>query len=162
MRSTTNLQNYFQWTQDKKIDRQKTEKAVIANDNIDLIDRFILASHYCIQEDVLSIWGILDHGQKDIVCFGSDIVGMWAKWARYGNEIDWDQIVENPFIRFDLQACFPKIKQEKRLQYLLLPDYYCEMWKNYHELKFCLSVLDQNDRNEILKKCPSQILEMFF
>ncbi|GFQ69133.1 hypothetical protein TNCT_159931 [Trichonephila clavata] len=110
---TTNLQNYFQWTQDNKIDRQKTAKAIIHDDSIDLIDRFTLASHYCIQEDVLSIWGILDDGQKDIVCFGSDIEGMWGKWARYGEEIDWDQITEILFIRFDRQACFPKMKQEK-------------------------------------------------
>ncbi|GFR23483.1 hypothetical protein TNCT_585761 [Trichonephila clavata] len=45
---TTNLQNNFQWTQDNKIDRQKTAKAIIANDNISLIYRFIMASHYCI------------------------------------------------------------------------------------------------------------------
>ncbi|GFR23485.1 hypothetical protein TNCT_585771 [Trichonephila clavata] len=84
---------------------------------------------------------------------------MWARWARYGGEIDWDQIDEVPFTMFGFQPCFPKVKQEKRLQYL--KDYYRGMWNNYHELKLFLSVLDQNDRNEILKKFPFQILEMF-
>ncbi|GFQ93392.1 uncharacterized protein TNCT_204731 [Trichonephila clavata] len=156
---TTDLTNSFQWTQDNKIDRQKTAKAIIADDNINLIDRFIMASHYCIQEDVLSIWGMLHHSQKNYIDVGTDIVRMWAKWARYGGEIDWDQIDEVPFTMFGFQPCFPKVKQEKRLQYL--KDHYRVIWSNYHELKLFLSVLDQNDRNEILKKFPLQILEMF-
>ncbi|GFR09400.1 uncharacterized protein TNCT_538811 [Trichonephila clavata] len=68
----TSLQNHFRWTKDNNIDRQKTAKAIIHDDSIDIVDRFILASQYCFQEDVLSIWGILDDAQQDIF-LGGDI-----------------------------------------------------------------------------------------
>ncbi|GFQ78003.1 uncharacterized protein TNCT_542871, partial [Trichonephila clavata] len=79
----TSLQNHFRWTQDNKIDRQKTAKAIIHDDSIDIVDRFILASQYCFQEDVLSIWGILDDAQQDIFQ-GGDI---WVNSPKYGEKL---------------------------------------------------------------------------
>ncbi|GFQ91930.1 uncharacterized protein TNCT_696021 [Trichonephila clavata] len=158
IKSTENLQNHFQWTQDNKIDRQKTAKAIIPDDSIDIIDRFILASNYCFQEDVLSIWGILDEAQQDIFQEGDfNIVQIWANWARYGEELNWEEIAR--YSRLGLQRYFPKLEQEKRLRLLLR--YRRGIWINYHELQFCLSTLDQNDQNEILKKFPFQVIEVF-
>ncbi|GFQ69140.1 uncharacterized protein TNCT_159991 [Trichonephila clavata] len=151
IKSTTNLQNHFQWTQDNKIDRQKTAKAIIHDDSIDIRDRFILASNYCFQEDVLSIWGILDDAQQNLFQ-GEDlnIVQIWVNWARHGDELDWEEI--SRYSRFGLQRYFPKLEQEKRIKYLI--SYRRGIWINYHELQFCLSTLDHNEQNEILKKFP--------
>ncbi|GFR08873.1 hypothetical protein TNCT_655871 [Trichonephila clavata] len=56
--STRNLQNHFHWTQDNKIDRQKTAKAIIHDDSIDIRDRFMLSVLYCFEDDVFSLWRI--------------------------------------------------------------------------------------------------------
>ncbi|GFS35602.1 hypothetical protein TNIN_349591 [Trichonephila inaurata madagascariensis] len=89
IKSTTNLRNYFHWTQDNKIDRHKTAKAIVADDIIDIRDRFMLASHYCFQENVFSIWEILDNAQQSFFqeC-GFNIARMWANWARNGAELE--------------------------------------------------------------------------
>ncbi|GFR27723.1 uncharacterized protein TNCT_12541 [Trichonephila clavata] len=159
IKSTTNLQNHFQWTLDNKIDRQKTTKAIIHDDNIDIRDRFMLACHYCFQEDVFSIGGILDDAQQNIFqgCDFND-VHVWVNWARSGEELDGDEIARD--ILFGRQAYFPKLEQEKRLQHLMR---YCGgIWSNYHELQFYLSILDQNEQQEILKKFPFRVIEVFF
>ncbi|GFQ89500.1 uncharacterized protein TNCT_50361 [Trichonephila clavata] len=158
IKSTKNLYNHFQWTQDNKIHRQKTTKAIIHDDSIDIIDRFILASQYCFQEDVLSIWGILDDAQKNIFQEGDfNIVQIWANWAKNGEELEWEEITR--YSRFGLERYFPKLQQEKRLEYLM--SYRRGIWINYHELQFCLSILDRNEQSEIFKKCPFPILEVF-
>ncbi|GFY50775.1 uncharacterized protein TNIN_120871 [Trichonephila inaurata madagascariensis] len=156
--SPTKLQNHFHWTQDNKIDRHKTAKAIIVDENIDIRYRFMLASYYCFQEDVFSIWEILDDAQRNFFQ-GCDlnIVRIWVNWARYGEDIDWDEIAR--ISRFGLQRYFPKLEREKRLQHLML--YGRGIWNDYHELKSCLSNLDQNEKNEILKKCAFQVIEVF-
>ncbi|GFQ86281.1 hypothetical protein TNCT_315511 [Trichonephila clavata] len=60
MKYTTNLQNNFHWTQDNKIDRQKSAKAIIADNSIDIRHRFILASFYCFKDDMSSLRGMLN------------------------------------------------------------------------------------------------------
>ncbi|GFR19880.1 hypothetical protein TNCT_466011 [Trichonephila clavata] len=60
MKYTTNLQSNFHWTQDNKIYRQKTAKAIISDNNIDIRHRFILASFYCFQDDMSSLMGMLN------------------------------------------------------------------------------------------------------
>ncbi|GFR19398.1 uncharacterized protein TNCT_252411 [Trichonephila clavata] len=195
----TSLQNRFRWTQDNKIDRQKTAKAIIHDNSIDIVHRFILASQYCFQEDVLSIWGILDDAQQDIfkggdiwansARYGEELANcyrfqdngisvgailndtqkkfflrrnleparMWANWARNGVELDLEKIAG--FSRLGLQRYFPKLEQEKRLPHLLR--YHHGIWINYHELQFCLSILNQNEQSEFFKKLPFQVIEVF-
>ncbi|GFX58411.1 hypothetical protein TNCV_319931 [Trichonephila clavipes] len=141
-----------------KIDRHKTAKAIIAEDNIDIRDRFMLASHYCFQEDVFSIWKILDDAQQSFFqeC-DFNIARMWVNCERNGAELDWNKIARDN--RFALQTYFPKLKREKRLQQL--KSIRREIWNDYHELQFCLSIFDQNEQDEILKNCPFPILEVF-
>ncbi|GFS54309.1 uncharacterized protein TNCV_4808291 [Trichonephila clavipes] len=156
--SPNKLQNHFHWTQDNKIDRHKTAKAIIADDNIDIRYRFMLATHYCFQEDVFSIWKILDDAQKNFFQgFDLNIVRIWVNCAAYGVDIDWEELAPNN--RFGLQRYFPKLEQEKRLQYL--KRYGWGIWNDYYELKSCLSILDQDEQNEILKKCAFQIIRVF-
>ncbi|GFT06759.1 uncharacterized protein TNCV_643131 [Trichonephila clavipes] len=147
----------FHWTQDNKIDRGKTAKAIIA-DKIDIRNRFMLASHYCFEEHVLLIWEKLNDVEKYFFGYYSFYIAeLWANWARNRVELDWDKIAQNSHV--GLQTYFPKLKQEKRLQHLMRCDH--GMWNDYHELQFCLSILDQNEQDEILTKCPLQILEVF-
>ncbi|GFY47324.1 uncharacterized protein TNIN_41991 [Trichonephila inaurata madagascariensis] len=156
--SSTKLQNLFHWTQDIKIDRHKTAKAIIADDNIDIRYRFKLASHYCFQEDVFSIWEILDDAQRNYFeGIDLNIVQIWVNWARNGGDINWEEIARDG--RFGLQRFFPKLGREKRLQHLRR--YGRGIWNDYHELQFCLSILDQNEQYEVLKRCPFQVIEVF-
>ncbi|GFY75106.1 uncharacterized protein TNIN_275021 [Trichonephila inaurata madagascariensis] len=154
LRSTRN----FHWTQDNKIDRHKTAKAIIADHDINIRDRFKLASHYCFQEDVFLIWEILDDAQRNYFeGLDLNIVQIWVNWTRHGGDINWEEIARNS--HFGLQPYFPKLKREERLQKLM--SLRCGIWNDYHELQFCLSILDQNEQDEILKKCPFPILEVF-
>ncbi|GFY48932.1 uncharacterized protein TNIN_200521 [Trichonephila inaurata madagascariensis] len=158
---TTSLLHHFHWTQDNKIDRHKTAKAIVADDNIDIRDRFMIASHYCFQEDVFSIWEILDDTQQSFFkeC-DFKMARMWANWAIYQEELDWEEIARYSGCNgFGLQTYFPKLKREKRLQKLM--SYRRGIWNDYHELKSCLSILDQNEQNEFLKKFPFQVLVLF-
>ncbi|GFQ69137.1 hypothetical protein TNCT_159971 [Trichonephila clavata] len=109
---TKNLQNNFYWTQHNKIDRQKTAKAIIANNYIDTRGRFIVACHYCFQEDVFSLWGILDDAQQNLLLLSSyDIERMWVNWARNRVELHWEEIVR---ISEGLQTYLPKLEQKKK------------------------------------------------
>ncbi|GFS41017.1 uncharacterized protein TNIN_67431 [Trichonephila inaurata madagascariensis] len=161
MMDTANLKHHFHWTQDNKIDRQKTAKAIIADGNMDTRGRFMLACHYCFQEDVFSIWGILDDTQKNLLQGSSfDIEQMWANWARNRVELHWEEIARiSERNAFGLRTYLPKLKKEKRLEYLMLLRR--RKWIDYHEMQFCLSQLDQTQQNEIFKKCPLQVLEVF-
>ncbi|GFX58427.1 uncharacterized protein TNCV_320091 [Trichonephila clavipes] len=161
MMDTTNLQQLFHWTQDNKIDRLKTAKAIIADNNMDTRGRFMLACHYCFQEDVFSIWGILDDTQQNLLQESSfDIVRMWANWAKNREELHWEEIARiSERNAFSLRTYLPKLKKEKRLEYLMHQRR--RKWIDYHEMQFCLSQLDQTQQNEIFRKCPLQVLEIF-
>ncbi|GFY46003.1 uncharacterized protein TNIN_327441 [Trichonephila inaurata madagascariensis] len=62
--SITSSHIRFHWTQDAKIDRVKTAKAMIANNGIDVKDRFLLACQYCFEDDVVLLWGMLSAPQQ--------------------------------------------------------------------------------------------------
>ncbi|GFQ84746.1 uncharacterized protein TNCT_673681 [Trichonephila clavata] len=161
IKSTTNLQNHFHWTYYSKIDRQKTAKEIIADDSIDITDRFMLACNYCFQEDVLLIWGILDNAQRNFFEDSSFvIVQKWANWARNGVKLDWEEMARNSNgDSFGLRTYLPKLEQEKRLQYLIR--YPLGVWIDYNDLQFCLSILDPGQQKELFKKCPLQVLQVF-
>ncbi|GFR32908.1 uncharacterized protein TNCT_230981 [Trichonephila clavata] len=161
MMYTTNLQNSFHWTQDNKIDRQKTARAIVAKNNIDISDRFLLACHYCFEDDVFSLWGKLNSQQQKFFQKSKfEIVRIWADWIRDGEELDWEEIVRssrnNPL---GLRTYISKLKKVERLHPLLLA--VRRGCFDHHELQFCLSKLDQDQENKIFKECPLQILEVF-
>ncbi|GFQ79555.1 uncharacterized protein TNCT_587021 [Trichonephila clavata] len=162
IKSTTNLQHHFHWTNDIKIDRQKTAKAIIADNNIHIKDRFMVASYYCFQEDVLPIWGILDDAQQYFFEKSNFIIPRkWANWARNGAELDWEEMARNSNgDGFGLRTYLPKLEQEKRLQYLMIR-YPLGVWIDYNDLQFCLSILDPGQQKELFKKCPLQVLQVF-
>ncbi|GFQ93814.1 uncharacterized protein TNCT_468951 [Trichonephila clavata] len=161
IKSTTNVQHHFHWTHDNKINRQKTAKAIIADDNIDITDRFMLACNYCFQEDVLLIWGILDDAQRNFFENSSFvIVQKWANWARNGAELDWEEMARySSGDSFALRTYLPKLEQGKRLQHLMR--YSSGVWIDYNDLQFCLSFLDPGQQKELFKKCPLQVLHVF-
>ncbi|GFR30121.1 uncharacterized protein TNCT_379601 [Trichonephila clavata] len=161
IKSTTNLQHHFHWTHYNKIDRQKTAKAIIADDNIDITDRFMLACNYCFQEDVLSIWGILDDAQRNFFEDSSFVIlQKWVNWAGNGAELDWEEIARySSCDTFGLPTYLPKLEQGKRLQHLMR--FLSGVWINFYDLQFCFSILDPCQQKEIFKKYPLQVLQVF-
>ncbi|GFY61529.1 hypothetical protein TNIN_70132 [Trichonephila inaurata madagascariensis] len=83
MMDTANLLNNIHWTQDNNIDRQKTAKAIIADNNIDIRYRFRLASFYCFQDDMSSLWRLLNIWQQ-YSCGAECIFEMGILWLRDG------------------------------------------------------------------------------
>ncbi|GFQ83405.1 RNase H domain-containing protein [Trichonephila clavata] len=162
IQSTTNLQNHFHWTQDNKIDRQKTAKSIIADDNIILLDRFMIALLYCFEVDAYFFWKKLSYR------FRHDFEGdlfyekskTWFLHFSYGDEIDWEEYARKISRNdFGFRTYLPKMRQEKRLECVML--LLNQNWINYHELQFCLSTLDQNQQIKVMKKCSFEILKMF-
>lgn len=159
--STTGPQINFHWAQNGKIDRQKTAKALVSNSTAEVMDRFQLACQYCFEDDVVSLWGMLN-GSEQIV-FQESRIGVariWADWIRGVAALDWDGIARNSECNlFGLRGFFPKLSEEDRFQWLLLA--VKRKGIEYDELQFCFSKLNQNQQTELLKECPLQILEMF-
>ncbi|GFQ90289.1 RNase H domain-containing protein [Trichonephila clavata] len=160
--STMNLQNHFHWTQDNKIDRQKTAKSIIADDNIILLDRFMIALLYCFEVDAYFFWKKLSYR------FRHDFEGdlfyekskTWFLHFSYGDEIDWEEYARKISRNdFGFRTYLPKMRQEKRLECVLL--LLSQNWINYHELQFCLSTLDQNQQQKVMKKCSFEVLKIF-
>ncbi|GFY51284.1 uncharacterized protein TNIN_207511 [Trichonephila inaurata madagascariensis] len=162
MMDSANLQSHFHWTQDNKIDRQKTLKGIVADNNIDIKDRFMLASHYCFQDGMSSLWGQLKIWQQHsyIAELSVEMSSFWTPWLKDACELDWEEYIRVfPYNAFGLRTYLPKLRQEKRLQCLM--HLLSQNRIDYHELQFCLSLLDQNQQNEIFKKCPLEILWLF-
>ncbi|GFY48591.1 hypothetical protein TNIN_465251 [Trichonephila inaurata madagascariensis] len=94
-----------------------------------------------------------------MLAYSFDIVRNWANWAGNGAVLNWEEIAQSSSDdSFGLRTYFPKLEQDKRLQYLM---YYTNgMWIDYHELQFCLSMLDPSHQEEYLKKFPLQVLRV--
>ncbi|GFQ77447.1 uncharacterized protein TNCT_473471 [Trichonephila clavata] len=159
---TTNLQNHFHWTQDIKIDRQKTAKAIIADDNIDIRDRFMLAVLYCFEDDVFSLWRKSISMQQYFLCENRNykMRTTWFPWLIHGGELDWEEYARDYTCNdFGFRTFLPELRRKKRLEYVMRLK--SRNWINYHELQFCLSTLDQNQQNKVIKKCSFEILKIF-
>ncbi|GFW02594.1 uncharacterized protein TNCV_2456091 [Trichonephila clavipes] len=159
--SITSSHIRFHWTQDAKIDRVKTAKAMIANNVIDVKDRFLVACQYCFEDDVVLLWGMLSAPQQIVfqeVRFG--IARFWTHWIRGVSPLDWEGIARtsecNPF---GLRSFFPRLSEAERFHWLLIA--VRRRGIEYNELQFCLPKLNRYQQTELMKECPLQILEMF-
>ncbi|GFQ74776.1 uncharacterized protein TNCT_702841 [Trichonephila clavata] len=162
IQSTMNLQNHFHWTQDIKINRQKTAKSIIADDNIDIKDRFMLALLYCFEDDMFSLYGKLSSFQRYLLGGERNYKMMITLYPciLHGVELDWEEYAcKYSCDDFGFRTYLPKMRQEKRLECVLL--FLSQNWINYHELQFCLSTLDQNQQNEVMEKYSFEILKIF-
>ncbi|GFQ89498.1 hypothetical protein TNCT_50341 [Trichonephila clavata] len=162
IKSTRNLQNHFHWTQDNKIDRQKTAKAIIHDDSIDIRDRFMLSVLYCFEDDGFSLWrksiSLQQYFLRERLNYKMIIT--WFPWLLHGFELDWEEYARKYSCKdFGFRTYLPKIRQEKRLECVMLLQ--SRNWINYHELQFCLSTLDETQQNEVMKKCSFEILKIF-
>ncbi|GFR29706.1 hypothetical protein TNCT_360051 [Trichonephila clavata] len=123
IKSTTNLQNHFHWTQDIKINRQKTAKAIIADDNIDIKDRFMLALLYCFEDDMFSLWrksiSLQQYFLRERLNYKMIIT--WFPWLLHGFELDWEEYARKYSCKdFGFRTYLPKMRQEKRLECVML------------------------------------------
>ncbi|GFQ84743.1 uncharacterized protein TNCT_673661 [Trichonephila clavata] len=162
IKSTRNFQNHFHWTQDIKIDRQKTAKAIIADDNIDIRDRFMLAVLYCFEDDIFSLWQKSSSLQQYFLRekLNYKMIITWFPWLLHGVGLEWEEYARRYSCKdFGFRTYLPKMRQEKRLECVMLLQ--SRNWINYHELQFCLSTLDENQQNEVMKKCSFEILKIF-
>ncbi|GFS65056.1 uncharacterized protein TNIN_124391 [Trichonephila inaurata madagascariensis] len=162
LKSTTIFPNHLHWTQDNKIDRQKTAKEIIADDNIDIKNRLILALSYCFEDDAFSLWRKLSYRQQCSYAKERhfEMIITWLPWLTDGVELNWDEYaLKYGRNYFGLRTFLPKMRQEKRLECVLRIRR--GNWIDYHELQCLLSVLDQNQQNEFLKNYAFQILKVF-
>ncbi|GFQ91036.1 hypothetical protein TNCT_626631 [Trichonephila clavata] len=122
----------------------------------------MLASLYCFQDDMFSLWGQLNFWQRYSYTAerSFEMSVIWILWLTNGGELDWEEYaLKCTCNAFGLRTYLPKLRQEKRLQCLIRLLYRHSI--DYYQLQFCLSILDQNQQNEIFKKCPLQVLQVF-
>nr|GBN06910.1 hypothetical protein AVEN_245632-1 [Araneus ventricosus]GBN06951.1 hypothetical protein AVEN_153667-1 [Araneus ventricosus] len=78
------------WLTDGTIDREKSAKLVVENNNILRINRFMFACTYCSYEDVLNLWELLSETEKDKLQKYSDfVVKQWITWLKSRSNKDW-------------------------------------------------------------------------
>ncbi|GFY46746.1 uncharacterized protein TNIN_417571 [Trichonephila inaurata madagascariensis] len=153
------FQRYFCWNSQGKIDRLKTGKSLINDETLCVIDRYNLARLYFFVSDVISLWEKVPRSFK-----------LQAK--RYPNEKPWFQYMtkkaaeninqicritwDNPL---NLNARFSFLTQKEKKDCFIF-HINCKII-NYDDMCLCLSLLEKNEQEIVLRKCASEILQYY-
>ncbi|GFU44183.1 uncharacterized protein TNCV_91121 [Trichonephila clavipes] len=156
------IQRYFCWNAQGKIDRMKTAKSLINEDCLPFYQRYNLARHYCFASDVISLWEQMNSVAKRYSTYVDehDLQQVWFEYMRTRTGENSVRICNdamgNPL---NLMAFFS----------LLPPTEKVEWYKHFLDLKVidyedmhaCLLLLEKNDQEFILRKYSSKILQYY-
>ncbi|GFQ65572.1 uncharacterized protein TNCT_245051 [Trichonephila clavata] len=156
------IQKYFCWNSYGKIDRIKTAKSLINNESLSVSARYNLARNYGFERDFLFLWDKMSIAEKD---YSKQMGGPFEQqaWFEYGVTGS----VENS-IQISQDACGNPLNF--RLFFSLLsPTQKVEWYKvfinlkamDYADVRFCLSLLEKNEQENILREYSSKILQYY-
>ncbi|GFY77754.1 uncharacterized protein TNIN_135231 [Trichonephila inaurata madagascariensis] len=160
LNSDLNFDINFYWTQDAKIDREKTAKALINSDILDIAVRFQLACYYCFEEEIIVLWKKMNMNEwKRVRKNELIIVHVWSKYL-LEETFDWGLLASLSIVNpLGLRSFYEGLSERKRRMWLqsVLKSRRME----YRELQFCFSKLNETNQIELYKACPFEILVMF-
>ncbi|GFY40301.1 uncharacterized protein TNIN_91011 [Trichonephila inaurata madagascariensis] len=156
------IQTYFCWNAQGKIDRRKTAKSLINDESLPISERFGLACHYCFVSDVIS----LCEKMYSIEGYNSEHVD-----EHDCQQLSLEYMRENT-VEFSTRICNFSMSNTQHLRTffaLLPPTEKLEWYKyflnlkilGYEDLHACLSLLEKNDQEFILRKYSSKILQYY-
>lgn len=168
------LRSSVQWKSRGFIDREETAKSLIRNEKLSLRERYALASFYCFKDDAVNLWGQLTWGEKYLVGYDYPSLGVWNKWMK-GERIDWESLAdyrvwigENNipdnrswkfFFYLGVRTLFPKLSCEKKVQWL--HNSLKEEIIDYEEFLFCVSHIENHEKENFFKEYPFHVLVYF-
>ncbi|GFX59831.1 uncharacterized protein TNCV_4130741 [Trichonephila clavipes] len=156
---STDFQRYFCWNAHGKIDRVKTAKSLINQESICITERYHLARLYLFVSDVISLWEKLPLLLKCQVP-DDDNHKLWFQYITTKNDEILNQIFRNSMSNpYNLRACFSLLTQKDKA--LWLKFYMRSKGVNHEDLCLCLSLLEKNGQEFILKQYASEILQYY-
>ncbi|GFY70347.1 uncharacterized protein TNIN_395761 [Trichonephila inaurata madagascariensis] len=157
------FQRYFCWNSQGKIDRVKTGKSLINDENLCVIERYNLARLYFFVSDVISLWEKLPWSFKWQVKYHPDDDDDQKLWFQYITtqtdenvnrvcRISWD----NPF---NLKARFSFLTQNEKRYWFTF--HIARKRICYDDMSLCLSQLEKNEQEIVLRQYASKILQYY-
>ncbi|XP_055950374.1 uncharacterized protein LOC129984506 [Argiope bruennichi] len=159
-------QNFkFFWKSDGTIDQRKSVKSLIENEDVNVKERFLLASNYCLIDASLSLWKTMTETQNifsplELEChrlakFWIEIFKEESSHSKISPQILESSILQNNvhMLRYVMQM----LPYEKQRPYLLSTTSKDDI--NAKVMIFCLSRLDECDQEKVFKNCPMKVLQ---
>ncbi|CAL1287355.1 unnamed protein product [Larinioides sclopetarius] len=168
-----NIEDSLYWSHEGLIDRKKTAKELVRNENLYIQSRFELACNYCFMNYVKSLWNLMSKSEKRRYSGehiqNSRILDFWTKWLTTGArkglllspDRDFDELCFNAYysnsiaLRYFLQLLTTKDKKE------YLTKIAKERYLIPKILSFCLLEMDCDQKAEMFKKTPFKTLKCF-
>ncbi|GFU87478.1 uncharacterized protein TNCV_2446121 [Trichonephila clavipes] len=159
---TIDMRNIFIWKSNGSIDRVKTAEVLVQVERLNISKRFIVASFYCLEGDVISLWNKMTEKEKRRCCdiSSSLVVRIWIKWLQDGEQINWRRLAWSSVLNpLGVRCFFLKLRPNSKKSWLAASLRLRTLQND--DLLFCLSHLDRKRRSKVFEKCASQVLESF-
>ncbi|GFU54948.1 uncharacterized protein NPIL_433951 [Nephila pilipes] len=147
-------QCYFQWNSLGIIDRIKTARTLITNGSLQIEDRYILALHYGLKDDLLADRCIDFAWKKNLhmqLYFPVTASRPGKIWKPYTGESDFNYIAQ--------RNLFIKLTSEEKME--CLNTVMSKEIMLYENFLFCLSQMGDDGREAIFETYPLKILMYF-
>ncbi|GFS44835.1 uncharacterized protein TNIN_459381 [Trichonephila inaurata madagascariensis] len=154
------LQSDLIWMPIGKIDRAKTAKSFIRNENIDIRIRYILACLYCYEDDVFSLWGRMALIEQAFVCELSQknkVLKCWTLSAKGESVINWDDL-NSVLGLYPLGLPIINEKLDKEMKKFRLVSFVVKGLIEFEYIYQCLSPEEFDSCSESLKVFPQYVL----
>ncbi|GFS28997.1 uncharacterized protein TNIN_398551 [Trichonephila inaurata madagascariensis] len=156
------FQRYFCWNTQGKIDRIKTAKSLINEESLPIYERYNLARHYCFASDVFSLWEKMNSFEKQYSTYidENDVQQVWFEYMTTKTDENSIRICNdamgNPL---NLRAFFSLLPPTEKVGWYI--SFLDLKVIDYEDLHACLSLLEKNDQECILRKYSSKILQYY-
>ncbi|GBM83500.1 hypothetical protein AVEN_199592-1 [Araneus ventricosus] len=155
----------FFWKCDGTIDQKKTVKALIENQDLNVKERFVLASRFCLADDALCLWKSMIETQKCFTPLELECQPLVKLWIEMYEDRSLcmkitPQILESSVLKsnvYMLRYATQMLPYERQRPYLLRTALKGEI--SIDIMAFCLSQLDKCDQEIILKNSTTKVLQ---
>ncbi|KAF8797011.1 hypothetical protein HNY73_001327 [Argiope bruennichi] len=158
------IMNNLRWKSEGTIDRIKTSKQLIRNENIDIRVRFIFACLYFYEQDVLELWqSMTAEGRESIHRIDCNLaVRFWVKWLRNRAVSPWAQWIPD-YLNFQYGELITS-GSNHGCRRIRISSFYIElscvnkkkflhsMWPRHahiDDLRICYYLTDETERDKI-------------
>ncbi|CAL1299155.1 unnamed protein product [Larinioides sclopetarius] len=155
----------FFWKHDGTVDQMMTVKALIENKDLNVKERFVLASRFCLADDALCLWKNMIETQKfftplELEC--QPLVKLWIEMYEEGSvcmkitpKILGSSILQSNICM--LRHVTKMLPYERQRPYLLSIALKGEI--SIDVMAFCLSQLDKSDQEIVFKNSTIKVLQ---
>ncbi|GFY72056.1 uncharacterized protein TNIN_468951 [Trichonephila inaurata madagascariensis] len=154
------LQSDLIWMPIGKIDRAKTAKSFIRNENIDIRIRYILACLYFYEDAVFSLWGRMALIEQEFICELSQenkALNCWTLSVKGESVINWNDLYSVLWL-YPLGLPIINEKLDKEMKKFRLVSFVVKGLIEFEYIYQCLSPEEFDSCSESLKVFPQYVL----